>query len=499
MNALVGLFHGFGVALQPANLLWCVVGCFLGTVIGILPGLGPAATIALLLPLTFNMDPTGGIIMLCGIYYGAKYGGSTTSILLNMPGEASSVVSCIDGYQMARNGRAGAALGIAAIASFVAGTIGVVILTFLAPELADFALAFSSPEFFALMAVGLALVVLLAGDSILKAALALLVGLWLASVGTDLFTAQSRFTFGQSDLLGGFDFILVAIGVFAIAEVMRSIEDRANSELLPIPTKILDYFPSWDELKACRFAFVNGSVVGFLIGTLPGAASSVSSFVSYGIEKAFSRRPEMFGKGAPEGLAAPEAANNADSTGAMLPLLTFGIPAGGSTAIMLMALISWGFRPGPLLVVEYPDLFWGLIASMYIGNVVLLLMNMPLVPLFAQILRVPMHVLFPLILGISVIGAYGVSGNLFDIWVLAGFGMFGYLMTRLDYPLAPFTLGIVLGDPMERAVRQSLTMSQGDVSILVERPISACLLLVAVLILASPAIRLIRRRRAQPV
>ncbi|HEY8368581.1 MAG TPA: tripartite tricarboxylate transporter permease [Thermodesulfobacteriota bacterium] len=489
MEAVRGLLHGFGVALEPVNLMWCVIGCFLGTIIGILPGLGPAATIAMLLPLTFRMDPTGGIIMLAGIYYGAKYGGSTTSILLNMPGEASSVVTCIDGYQMARKGRAGAALGIAAIASFVAGTIGIVILTFLAPPLAELALSFSSPEFFALMVLGLALVVLLAGDSMLKAVLALLLGLWLASIGTDLFTAQTRFTMGQSDLLGGIEFMVIAVGVYAITEVMLSIENREEARLLPVPRGLRNYLPSWEELKACRFAFLNGSLTGFFIGTLPGAASSVSSFVSYGIEKAVSKRPELFGHGAPEGLAAPEGANNADSSGAMLPLLSFGIPAGGSTAMLLSALILWGYRPGPLLIQESPDLFWGLVASMYIGNVVLLLMNLPLVPLFAQILRIPTHILFSIVLGVSIVGAYSVSGNLFDVLMLAAFGLLGYVMAKLSYPTAPLVLGFVLGDPLERAVRQSLTMSQGDPSILVARPIAAVILLVAAVVLCSPLIR----------
>jgi putative tricarboxylic transport membrane protein len=494
MEALNGLFHGFGIALQPQNLWWCIVGCFLGTVIGILPGLGPAATIAILLPLTFGMDPTSGIIMLAGIYYGAKYGGSTTSILLNMPGEASSVVSCIDGYQMAKKGRAGPALAIAAIASFVAGTFGIVILTLLAPPLAELALAFSSPEFFALMVLGLALVVLLAGRSMLKAGLSMLLGLWLTSIGTDLFTAESRFIFGTSELIGGLDFIIVAVGLYAVAEIMSSVEQKEEAQLLPLPKGLRNYLPSWEEVKACRFAFINGSVVGFFIGTLPGAASSVSSFVSYGIEKLVSKRPEMFGKGAPEGLAAPEGANNADSSGAMLPLLTFGIPAGGSTAILLSALIMWGYRPGPLLITDSPDLFWGLIASMYIGNVVLFLMNLPMVPLFAQILRVPVWLLFPGVLGISIVGAYSVSGSLFDIATLAAFGLLGFVMVKLDFPIAPLVLGFVLGDPLERAVRQSLSMSMGDPTILVSRPISAVILVIAALILLSP---LLRRRRAR--
>jgi putative tricarboxylic transport membrane protein len=495
MDVVSGLLQGFAVALQPGNLFWCFVGCLLGTVVGIMPGLGPAATIAMLMPLTFGMDPTGGIIMLAGIYYGAKYGGSTTSILLNMPGESSSVVSCIDGYQMARRGRAGAALGIAAISSFVAGTIGVVLLTLVAPPVAAFALSFSSPEYFALMCLGLALVVLLSGTSLLKGLLSLLVGLWLTTMGTDLFTAQSRFTFGQSALLGGIDFMVVAIGVFAIAEVLASVEAGSAAKMLPVPRGLRNLLPSREELKACRFAFLNGSITGFIIGVLPGAGSSIASFIAYGIEKAASKHPEKFGTGVPEGLAAPEGANNADTGGALVPLLTLGIPGGGTTAILLSVLILWGIRPGPLMMQDAPDVFWGLVASMYIGNVVLLLMNLPLVPLFAQILRIPAFILYPAILGISVVGAYSVSGRLFDVALLVGFGVLGYAMVKLHYPTAPLILGFVLGDAMERAVRQSLMMSQGDLSILVARPLSAVMLAVAALILVSPLIGMIRRRR----
>jgi putative tricarboxylic transport membrane protein len=499
MDVLGGLMHGFAVALKPVNLLWCFVGCFFGTIVGILPGLGPAATIALLLPLTFKMDPAGGIIMLAGIYYGAKYGGSTTSILLNIPGESSSVVTCIDGHQMARKGRAGPALGIAAIASFVAGTFGIVALTLLAPPVANFALQFSSPEYFALMCLGLALVVLLSGQSLVKGLLSLLVGLWLTSVGTDLFTAQARFIFNESALLGGIDFVVVAIGVFAIAEVLASIDAGEKAHMLPVPRGLRNLLPSWDELKACRFAFINGSITGFIIGILPGAGATISSFIAYGIEKAFSRHPEKFGEGAPEGVAAPEGANNADSGGALVPLLTLGIPGGGTTAIMLSALVLWGVRPGPLLMTESPDVFWGLVASMYIGNVVLLVLNLPLVPVFAQLLRLPVYTLFPMILGIAIVGAYGVSGRLFDVALLIGFGLLGYVMVKLKYPTAPLILGFVLGDAMERALRQSLMMSQGNLATLVERPISAIMLLMAVVILVLPLFSRFNKARTQAV
>jgi putative tricarboxylic transport membrane protein len=489
MDVVSGLLHGFSVALAPGNLMWCFVGCFLGTVVGIMPGLGPAATIAMLLPLTFKMDPTSAIIMLAGIYYGAKYGGSTTSILLNVPGESSSVVTCLDGYQMARKGRAGAALGIAAIASFVAGTVGVIALMLISPPLAKVALSFSSPEYFALMALGLAMVVLLAGKSLVKALLAMLVGLWIASMGTDLFTAVSRFTFGQSELLDGVDFVIVAIGVFAVGEVLGNMEQREAAQVLPVPKGLRNLLPTVEELKACRFAFLNGSVVGFLIGVLPGAGSTIASFISYGLEKAVSKHPEKFGTGIPEGVAAPEGANNSETGGALVPMLTLGIPGSSTTAILLAALILWGLKPGPLMIQDNPNLFWGLVASMYVGNVMLLVLNIPLIPLFAQILRLPVELLYPLIFGISIVGVYSVSGSLFDVWMLAAFGLLGYLMRKLDYPSAPLILGLVLGDSMERALRQSLMMSQGELGILVSRPISAVMLGLAVLILLLPLFR----------
>jgi putative tricarboxylic transport membrane protein len=488
MEILAGLAQGFMVALTPANLAMCVVGVVLGTVIGVLPGLGPSATIAMLLPLTFKLEPTGAMIMLAGIYYGAKYGGSTTSILLNVPGESASVVTCIDGYAMARKGRAGAALGMAAISSFIAGTFGVVALMLVAPPLARLSLAFSAPEYFALMVLGLSMVVLLSGESLTKALLAMLVGLWIASTGTDLFTATSRFTFGQAELLGGIDFIIVAIGVFAVGEVLGNMEPAKAVEMLPVPKGLRNLLPTWDDMKRCRFAFVNGSLVGFVIGILPGAGSTIASFMSYGIEKAVSRRPEEFGHGAIEGVAAPEGANNAETGGALVPLLTLGIPGSGTTAILLAALILWGFKPGPLFIQDSPQLFWGLVASMYIGNVLLLVLNLPMVAVFAQLLKMPSYAMFPLILGVSMVGVYTAAGSFFQLGLLAGFGLLGYAMRKLDYPTAPLVLGLVLGDAMERALRQSLMMSQGDPSILL-RPIPSVLLAIAAVLLAIPLVR----------
>ena len=488
MEVLSGLMQGFAVALQPVNLLWCLVGVALGTVVGIMPGLGPPATVAMLLPLTMLMNPASAMIMLAGIYYGAKYGGSTTSILLNVPGESASVVTCLDGYQMARKGRAGAALGIAAIASFIAGTVGVLGLMLVAPPLARLALAFSSPEYFGLMALGLTMVVLLAGRSMVKALLAMLVGLWLAGIGTDLFTQTSRFTFGQLELLSGIDFVVVAIGVFALGEVLANMGRRDGAESLPVPSGWRNLLPTRQDLKDSRFAFANGSIVGFLIGVLPGAGSTIASFISYGLEKAVSRRPQEFGTGVVEGVAAPEGANNAETGGALIPKLTLGIPGSSTTAILLAALVLWGFKPGPLFIPENPTLFWGLVASMYMGNLMLLVLNLPLVPLFAQALRAPVYVLFPVILGISLVGVYSASGSLFDVWLLAAFGLGGYLMRKLDYPSAPLILGFVLGAPLERALRQSLMMSDGSLSILVSRPVPALMLSLAGLILLIPLI-----------
>jgi putative tricarboxylic transport membrane protein len=499
LEALGSLLTGFSVALTPANLFWCFVGVFLGTVVGILPGLGPAATIAMLLPLTFKMDHTAAIIMLAGIYYGSKYGGSTTSILLNVPGESASVVTCLDGYQMARQGRAGAALGISAIASFIAGTVGVLGLMLIAPPIARFALRFGPPEYFALMALGLAMVVFLAGKSMIKGLLATLMGLWLAGVGIDLFTAESRFTFGQVELLDGVDFIVASIGIFAIAEVLVNMESRGGTELFKVPKGLRNLLPTLQDLKDCRFAFLNGSIVGFLIGVLPGAGSTISSFIAYGTEKAFSRHPEKFGTGVIEGVAAPEGANNSDTAGSLVPLLTLGIPGSNTTAILLAALILWGFKPGPLLVQENPGLFWGLVASMYIGNVMLLVLNLPLVPLFAQILRVPYFVLYPAILGISIVGVYSVSHSLFDVWLLGIFGLLGYLMRKLDFPAAPLILGMVLGDGLERALRQSLMMSGGQLAVLVTRPLSAGMLLLTVVILLVPLVHKARLWRMKSV
>jgi putative tricarboxylic transport membrane protein len=497
MGAIDGLIHGLGEALTLANLFWVFVGCFAGTLVGVLPGLGPPATIAMLLPLTVTLEPASGLIMMAGIYYGAKYGGSTTSILLNVPGESASVVTCLDGYEMAKQGRAGPALGIAAISSFIAGTIGVIGLAFLAPIVARWAIRFGPPEFFSLMMLGLAAVVFLGGSSVLKGFLSAAMGLLIATIGVDIISGKSRFTFGQLELLDGVEFIALSIGVFTIGEVLVNIEKQGGGAVFSLPKRLRDYLPSLADLRACRFAFAQSSIIGFVIGALPGAGSTVAAFVSYIVEKRVSKHPEKFGKGAIEGVAAPEGANNSETGGAMIPLLTLGIPGSGTTAVMLGALILYGLQPGPLLFTEHPDIVWPIIASMFIGNVVLLVLNLPLVPAWASILRLPYYVIYPGILIVSVIGVYSVNGSMFDVWMLAAFGALGYVMRKLDIPAPPLVLAFVLGPLAERALRQSMVMSQNSPEIFLTRPLSAALLALSVLMLIGPLFGSVRQFRRQ--
>ena len=484
MDALNGLLSGLEAAFSPTNMLWLVVGCLLGTLVGILPGLGPPATIAILLPLATGFDPATGLIMMAGIYYGAKYGGSTTSILLNIPGESSSVVTCIDGYEMAKQGRAGAALGIAAIASFVAGTIGVIGLTFLAPIAADVAVNFGPPEYSALMVFALLLVIMLAGDSMLKGFISMFIGLFLATIGTDLFSGVQRFTGGQIELAGGIEFIALSVGIFAIGEVLVNIEQKTQKPLFAVPKKFRELLPSKHDIKRSTPAMLQGGVVGFVIGILPGAGSTVASFVSYIIAKRTSKHPEEFGKGSIEGVAAPEAANNSETGGAMVPLLTMGIPGSGTGAVLLGALVLYGLNPGPLLFYEHADVVWPIIASMYLGNVVLVIMNLPMVPFFAKLLNTPYKVLYPGILLISVVGVFSVNFSVFDVWLLAIFGLLGYAMRKLDIPPAPLVLAFVLGPIAENSIRQSLLLSDNSPIIYLQRPISAVLIGISVVLLA---------------
>lgn len=486
MDALQGLGQGLAEALTLTNLFWVFVGVAAGTLVGVLPGLGPPSTIAILLPLAIHLPPAAGLIMMSGIYYGAKYGGSTTSILLNIPGESASVVTCIDGYAMAKKGRAGPALGIAAIGSFVAGTVGVVGLTFLAPVIADLALHFGPPEYFALMTFALTTVVLLSGESIVKGFISTILGLLLATVGLDIISGRSRFTFGRIELVDGVEFIALSIGIYAIAEVLVNVEKQAGADLFKVPRKLKELLPSKQDLLDSRFAIAQGSILGFFIGVLPGAGSTVASFLSYGVEKRFSKHPELFGTGVIEGVAAPEAANNSETGGSMIPLLSLGIPGSSTTAILLGALILYGLRPGPLLFREHAEVVWPVIASMYIGNVALLILNLPLVPVFASILRVPYFFLYPGIIIVSIVGTYSVNQQIFDVWLLVLFGLLGYVMRKLDMPAAPLVLAFVLGPLVEKNLRRSMVLSDNSLEIFFSRPLSLVLLMLAALTLMSP-------------
>ncbi|OLC19236.1 MAG: hypothetical protein AUH33_06025 [Chloroflexi bacterium 13_1_40CM_68_21] len=496
MDPVEGLKLGFQLAFTPQNLLFALVGCLVGTAIGVLPGIGPVSGVAILLPVIFatRVDPTSGMIMLAAVYYGSQYGGSTTSILINTPGESSSVMTCLDGYAMARNGRAGPALAMAAIASFVAGTLAVLGLILLAPPLTEFALGFGPQENAALMVLGLTTLTRLAGKSVLKALLMAAFGLLLGTVGIDSMSGTPRFTFGNADLLNGFDFAVVAIGLFAFAELLTNAEESLDRPV--IKTKLRDLWPTAADWVAVRFTLIRATVIGFLIGTLPGAGATVASFMAYAIEKRVSKHPEKFGTGVIEGVAAPEAANNSATGGAMVPLLTLGLPSSATAAILLGAINIFGLRPGPLLAIEHPDFFWGVVASMYIGNVMLLILNLPLVGLWASILRIPYGILLPFIVLFTLIGTYAINNNPFDIWVMLAFGVLGWVMRKFDYPAAPVVLALVLGPQLETNLRRALTISQGDYTTFLTHPIAATLLVLAVLSLVWPL--LARLARGKP-
>ncbi|MGE5639609.1 MAG: tripartite tricarboxylate transporter permease [Clostridia bacterium] len=493
MDVLAQLAHGFGVAMQPGNLYVCLIGVLVGTLVGVLPGLGPVASMALLLPLTYSLGPTAALIMFAGIYYGAMYGGSTTSILLNIPGEAASVMTCVDGYVMARQGRAGAALGIAAFGSFIAGTVAIAGLTLIANPLASFALKFSYPEYVALMVLGLMLVVVLASGSLLKAFAVLGVGLVLSSIGQDVVSGMFRFTYGVPTLMDGFDLGPMIMGLFGVSEVLANIGSPA--ERVVVRTRIRDLLPTKEDWKRSAGAILRGTGLGFLLGALPGGGAIVSSFASYAVEKRISLHPEQFGKGAIEGVAGPESANNAASIGSFVPLLTFGIPSNITMAIVMGALMINGVTPGPTLITERPDLFWGVIASMYIGNAVLLILNLPLIGIWIQVLKVPYRVLFPLILIFCAVGSFSMNNSLFDVYMMTVFGVIGYLMKRNGYEPAVLVLAFVIGPILEQSLRQSLLLGEGSFAIFVTRPISATLIAVAALLVVSSAIPVIAKRR----
>jgi putative tricarboxylic transport membrane protein len=474
LETLQNLYLGFSVALSPAVLFYAFLGCLVGTLVGVLPGVGPLAGISLLLPATFGLDATRAIVMLAGIYYGAMYGGSTTSILMRIPGEAASVMTCIDGYAMARKGRAGAALAIAAVGSYVAGTVSVVALMFLAPPLAAFALRFGPPEYFALLVLGLLVLAFMSTGPMLKALAMAAFGLLLGMVGIDQMSGYFRFHYGVVELGDGLGVVPVAVGLFGLSEILVTAGQARRPDI--IRPRLRELLPSRLEWRQAAGPIGRGTVLGFLIGIIPGSAHIISSFVSYALERRLSRRPEEFGQGAVAGVAGPESANNSAASGAFVPMLALGVPSGPIPAVMLAAMMVHGVSPGPLLIGQQPELFWGFIASMYVGNVVLLILNLPLVGLFVNLLRIPYPFLYPGILVFSIVGVYAVNSSVVDVWIMLGMAVVGYLLRKLDFETAPIVLGLVLAPMMEMSLRQSLAMSDGQYSIFLSRSIAATLL-----------------------
>ncbi|TJY69147.1 tripartite tricarboxylate transporter permease [Arthrobacter sp. CAU 1506] len=493
MDFLQPVIDGFGVVLMPSNLLYCLLGVVIGMLIGVLPGLGPAATIAILLPLTYGIEPVTAIIMLAGIFYGAQYGGTITSVLLRLPGEASSVVTVFDGYQLARKGKAGTALGIAAIGSFIGGTVAIIGLTFLAPLVASFALDFGPPEYAALALVGILLVATISNGAKIKALIAAAFGLLLATVGRDVFTGAERFTFGNLSLADGIDFVPVAMGLFGVGEILYNLEERHR--VAQAPATVANVWPSRKDLKQSAGAIGRGSVLGFFLGILPGGGATISSLAAYAVEKKRAKNPERFGKGAVEGVAGPETANNAAATSSFIPLLTLGIPANATMAIIFGALLIQGVTPGPQLMVDNPDLFWGVVNSMYIGNILLLIMSIPLVGLFVRILRVRAAILAPITALITLLGAYTIRNSMFDVLLVVLFGAVGYLMKKFGFEPGPLVLAFVLGALLESSLRRSLLVLDGDVAGFMGRPISATLLVVFVLVAVWPMVKSAMDRR----
>jgi putative tricarboxylic transport membrane protein len=495
VDFLANLSMGFSVALTPFNLLMATVGVIVGILIGALPGIGPPSGVALLLPLTFGMEPTSGIIMLAALYAGTMYGGTITSVLINTPGESASVVTCLDGYQMALQGRAGPALGIAAIGSFIAGTFGVVLLMLVSPALAKWSLSFGPPETFALMLLGLTTVTLLTGESALKGYISMLFGLMLAMVGFDIISGDARYAFGIPEMMDGMDFLPVAIGLFGLGEVLTGAEAAsAGGAILAGRYGLRDVLPGAKDWARSRWAIARGTVMGFAVGLLPGAGPTVASFLAYTVEKKISKHPEEFGKGAIEGVAGPESANNSAATGAMVPMLTLGIPGSATTAIMLGGLMMWGLRPGPMLFEKNPEFVWGLIASQYIANVMLLILSTAFIPLFVRALRVPYTILMPLIIVFCITGAYSLKNSVWDVGQMLVFGVLGYAMKKLDYSPAALVLALVLGPLAERALRQSLIISDAGMGIFFMRPISGVLMVAALAAVAVPVARALAAR-----
>ncbi len=495
MELLSNLALGFSTALDPVNLLYCFIGVFLGTLIGVLPGIGPTATIAMLLPITYALSPATSIIMLAGIYYGAQYGGSTTAILINLPGESSSAVTAIDGYQMARQGRAGPALATAALSSFFAGTVATILLATLAPPLARVALKFGAAEYFSLMVLGLVCSIALAHGSVIKAIAMIVLGLLLGLVGRDVYTGDDRYTFGFLELADGINFVAVAVGVFGMAEILRNLENETDRAA--VIKKVSGLMPTRADLRAIIAPVLRGTALGSILGILPGGGAVLSSFAAYSLEKKLSRTPGRFGKGAIEGVAAPEAANNAGAQTSFIPLLTLGIPANPVMALMIGALSIKNIIPGPDVATEQPALFWGVIASMWIGNLMLVLLNLPLIGLWVRLLTIPYYMLFPAIAAFCAIGVYSMNGNAFDLYAVAAFGFVGYVLIKLGCEPAPLLLGFVLGPMLEENLRRAMIISRGDATVFFTRPLSAALMFVAVCVLVAVLLPSISRKREE--
>jgi len=493
MEILDNLALGMSTALSFTNLAYCLVGVLFGTLVGVLPGLGPVATIAMLLPATFGLPPVSALIMLSGIYYGAQYGGSTTAILVNLPGESSSVVTALDGYKMALKGQAGKALATAALASFFAGTVSTVILALFAPPLAALALKFGPAEYFSLMVMGLVASVVLAHGSLLKAIGMVLLGLLLGLVGTDVNSGIPRYTFDTPELADGINFVIVAMGVFGVGEIIRNLETESSRTL--IASKVTGLWPNKEDFKRIAAPTIRGTLLGSALGILPGGGAMLASFAAYSLEKKVSRNAKEFGHGAIEGVAAPEAANNAGAQTSFIPMLTLGIPSNPVMALMIGALIIQGIQPGPAIMTEQPALFWGIIASMWIGNLFLVVLNLPLVGLWAKLITVPYQLLYPAILVFCSIGVFSLNNSIYDVYLMAGFGLVGYILLKLDCEPAPMLLGFIIGPMLEEYMRRALLLSRGDYSVFVTRPISGVMLFVAVAALVVVLLPSIRHKR----
>ena len=487
------LLLGFAVAFQPDVLLYAFLGCLVGTLVGVLPGVGPLAGISILLPVTYGLDATKAIVMLSGIYYGSQYGGSTTSILMRIPGEASSVMTCLDGYAMAQRGRAGAALAIAAVGSFIAGTFGIIMLTLLAPPLAAFALRFGPPEYTALLVLGLVFLAYMSSTSLVRTLVMAAVGLVVDCIGIDVMSGQFRYSFDLKELADGIGIVPVAVGLFGLGEILSTPSRKAKAEV--IQPKMRELMPTRQEWGQASAPIARGSVLGFLVGIVPGSAHIISSFMSYAIERRLSKKPEEFGQGAVAGVAGPEAANNAASTGAFVPMLSLGLPTGPVTAVLMAALLIHGVSPGPQLVNEHPKVFWGFVASMYVGNLMLLLLNLPLVGLFVRVLQIRYSYLYPIIIMFCIIGVYEINRSIIDVWIMLIMGGVGYMLRKFDLDPAPLVLGLVIAPIFELSLRQSLVMSAGDYSIFVSRPFAASLFAISALLLVHAVMSALRQRR----